>query len=68
MPSGITMTEVIDKNMDSATLVRMFEEQILQNKELRSQIENLSSQLAILQNMLFGQKSERSKANKNNRY
>ena len=59
------MTEVIYKNMDSATLVRMLEEQILQNKELRSQIEKLSSQLAILQNMLFGQKSERSKTNKN---
>lgn len=54
-------SKALDK-LDTATLLRLLEEQMSQNKELRQQLDKLQHQLSMLQNMLFGQKSERQKS------
>jgi transposase len=50
-------------NTTEATLLELLQEQIAQNKQLREQLGQLQHQLATLQAMVFGQKSEKRRSN-----
>lgn len=52
------------KILNENPLYQLLAEQIEQNKALREQLQKLQEQLALLQNMLFGQKSERTRKTK----